>query len=161
MRHTAQSLDKVLTAQKDSISSWLFLAGLFLFVFLLWGKPVPFSNEFPYLLRLVKEAQPEFLLNDWTFSVPANEHWLFNRLFGFLATLMPVEILGWLGRIVVWAFTWLLFAVAVLIVWAVAFAATVYILKFTMASPVWLWAAGAATVAAVAFTLAAKKFLWK
>lgn len=56
---------------------------------------------------------------------------------------------------------WLLFAVAVLIVWGAAFAATVYILKFMMASPVWLWAAGAATVAAVAFTLAAKKFLWK
>jgi hypothetical protein len=105
MRHTAQELDKAFTAPRDTISFWLFLAGLFFFVFLLWGKPVPFSNEFPYLLRLVKEAQPEFLLNDWTFSVPANEHWLFNRLFGFLATLLPIEILGWLGRIALWALT--------------------------------------------------------
>lgn len=105
MRHTAQSLDKAPAAPKDSTSSWLFLAGLFFFVFLLWGKPVPYSNEFPYLLRVVKEAQPEFLLNDWTFSVPANEHWLFNRLFGFLAALLPIEILGWLGRIALWTLT--------------------------------------------------------
>lgn len=105
MRHTAQRLNEALTAPKNSISFWFFLAGLFFFVFLLWGKPVPYSNEFPYLLRLVKEFQPELLLNDWTFSVPANEHWLFNRLFGFLATLMPIEILGWFGRIAVWVLT--------------------------------------------------------
>lgn len=44
-------------------------------------------------------------MNDWTFSVPANEHWLFNRLFGFAATLVPIEILGWIGRIAVWFLT--------------------------------------------------------
>ena len=105
MRHPAQGLDKAFTAPRDSISNWVYPAVLFFFVFLLWGKPVPFSNEFPYLLRLVKEFQPEFLLNDWTFSVPTNEHWLFNRLFGFVATLLPIEIFGWLGRITLWVVT--------------------------------------------------------
>lgn len=102
MRHTVQLSDEALTAPEDPIKFWLILACLFVFVLLLWGKPVPYSNEFPYLLRLAKEAQPDFLLNDWTFSVPANEHWLFNHTFGLLAKLLPIEILGWLGRIAVW-----------------------------------------------------------
>lgn len=105
MRHSVRGSSEALTAPENSINDWLFPVVLFVFVLLLWGKPVPFSNEFPYLLRLVKEFQPEFLLNDWTFSAPANEHWLFNRLFGLAATLLPVEILGWLGRIAVWAVT--------------------------------------------------------
>lgn len=105
MRQTACRLNEALNAPKNSISFWLCLAGLFFFVFLLWGKPVPYSNEFPYLLRLVKEANPDFLLNDWTFSVPANEHWLFNRLFSLLAKFLPIEILGWIGRIAAWILT--------------------------------------------------------
>ena len=56
---------------------------------------------------------------------------------------------------------WLLFAAAVLIVWGAAFASAVYVLKFMIASPAWLWAACAATVIAVGFVLAAQKFLWK
>lgn len=52
---------------------------------------------------------------------------------------------------------WLLFAAAVLIAWEAIFAAAVYVLKFTKASPEWLWAA----VAATGFVLAAKKILWK
>jgi hypothetical protein len=54
-----------------------------------------------YLLRLVKEFQPEFLLNDWTFSVPQRAL-AFNRCSVFLATLLPIEILGWVGRFAVW-----------------------------------------------------------
>ncbi len=76
-------------------SSFLFL--LF-FVFLFHGKSVPFSNEFIYLLRL----DPNFLPNDWTFSKPANEHWLFNFLFGLPAYIFSIETVGWLGRIAVW-----------------------------------------------------------
>lgn len=56
---------------------------------------------------------------------------------------------------------WLLFAVAVLIVWGAAFAAAVYVLKFTKISPEWLWAACAATALTAGFMSAAKKFLWK
>ena len=54
---------------------------------------------------------------------------------------------------------WLLFAVVILIVWAAAFASAVYVLKFTITSPLWLWAAGAATVVAAGFVFAANKFL--
>lgn len=105
MQQIALKLNKSLNALKISTSFWLLLGGLFFFVFLLWGKPVPYSNEFPYLLRLVKEARPDFLLNDWTFSVPANEHWLFNRLFSLPAKFLHIEILGWIGRIATWILT--------------------------------------------------------
>ncbi len=66
------------------------------------GKPVPYSNETSYLLRLVKTYRPDFLLNDLTFSTPANEHWLFNHLFGLLTYFLSTEIIGWAGRISCW-----------------------------------------------------------
>ena len=56
---------------------------------------------------------------------------------------------------------WLLFAAGVLIVWGAAFALSVYVLKFMIVSPEWLWAAVAATVAAVGIVLTTKKYLWK
>lgn len=68
---------------------------------LLDGKPVPNSNEIFYLLRL----KSDFLINDWTFSHPANEHWLFNFIFGFGGAVLPLELLGWLGRITFWIAT--------------------------------------------------------
>lgn len=67
-------------------------------VFIFHGKTVPHSNEFVYLLRLA----PDLPL-DWTFSQPANEHWFFNFLFSFPARILPLEVLGWIGRIAVWA----------------------------------------------------------
>ncbi|MGI8469386.1 MAG: hypothetical protein ACR2N3_13130 [Pyrinomonadaceae bacterium] len=82
----------------------LLLAAAFLFV----GKPVPYSNESSYLLRLIKVYHPQFLLNDLTFSAPANEHWLFDHLFGLLTFVFSIEFIGWIGRIGCWAI--LLFA---------------------------------------------------
>ena len=67
-------------------------------IFLFAGKPVPYSNEFLYLLRL----EPNFLPNDWTFSQPANEHWLFNTIFSLPGYLFSLETVGWTGRIAVW-----------------------------------------------------------
>lgn len=80
-------------------SFWMCFAFLFLTIVLFHAKTVPFSNEFLYLLRL----QPDFLPNDWTFSAPANEHWLFNFLFSFPARLFSLETVGWAGRIAVWS----------------------------------------------------------
>lgn len=77
---------------------WLCLTFLLFAVFLFHGKPVPYSNEFLYLLRL----EPNFLPNDWTFSAPANEHWFFNFIFSFPARFLPLEIVGWTGRLAVW-----------------------------------------------------------
>lgn len=71
---------------------------LFGAVFLFVGKPVPYSNEFLYLLRL----EPNFLPNDWAFSAPATEHWFFNFIFSFTARFLSLEIIGWIGRIAVW-----------------------------------------------------------
>ena len=78
---------------------WLCFAFLFLAILLFHGKTVPFSNEFLYLLRL----EPNFLPNDWSFSTPANEHWLFNLIFSFPTAIFSLETIGWLGRIAVWS----------------------------------------------------------
>lgn len=78
---------------------WLCFALLFLAVVLFCGKTVPYSNELVYLLRL----EPNFLQNDWTFSRPAHEHWLFNFLFTLPSYVFSLETVGWLGRIAVWS----------------------------------------------------------
>ena len=78
---------------------WWSFAFLFVAVLFFHGKTVPFSNEFVYLLRL----EPHLLSNDWTFSQPANEHWLFNTLFSFPSYIFSLETVGWLGRISVWS----------------------------------------------------------
>ncbi len=77
---------------------WVCFAFLFLIILLFHGKPVPFSNEFIYLLRL----EPNFLPNDWTFSQSASEHWLFNAIFSIPAYIFSLELIGWGGRIIVW-----------------------------------------------------------
>lgn len=76
----------------------VWLAILLLVIFALHGKPVPSINEYVYLLRL----KPDFLINDWTFSQPANEHWFFNTIFGIPAHFLSVEAIGWIGRLLVW-----------------------------------------------------------
>ena len=77
-------------------------------VFLFVGKPVPYSNEYSYLLRLRKVYDPNFLANDITFSTPTNEYWLFDHIFGLLTFVFSIEIIGWIGRFACWSI--LLFA---------------------------------------------------
>ncbi len=90
----------VLISRHDltTINFWLCFAGVLLGVILFNARPVPSSNEYVYLLRLI----PDFLPNDWTFSQAANEHWLFNLLFSFPARYISLEVVGWLGRVLVW-----------------------------------------------------------
>lgn len=57
--------------------------------------------------------------------------------------------------------TWLIFAAAVLIVWAAIFASAVYVFNFMKGSPERLWAAVAATILTTAIVITAKKFLRK
>ncbi|MDQ6787059.1 MAG: hypothetical protein M3033_09655 [Acidobacteriota bacterium] len=87
---------------------WLNFAVLFGTALLLVGKKPPFDNEYAYLLRLVKTYDANFLLNDATFSAPANEHWVFNHLFGLLTFVFSIEFISWSGRVICW--TILLFA---------------------------------------------------
>lgn len=67
------------------------------------GCPVPCSTEMVYLLTAYKQFHAEFLLNDWTFAFPQPEHRAFELLSGLLMLLMPLEIFGWLGRLVSWS----------------------------------------------------------
>lgn len=77
-------------------------------VFLFVGKPVPYSNEYSYLLRLRKVYDPNFLAGDITFSTPTNEYWLFDHIFGLLTFFFSIQTIGWIGRIACWSI--LLFA---------------------------------------------------
>ncbi len=77
-------------------------------VFLFVGKPVPYSNEYSYLLRFRKVYDPNFLASDITFSTPTNEYWLFDHIFGLLTFLFSIQTIGWIGRIACWSI--LLFA---------------------------------------------------
>ncbi|MGI8882704.1 MAG: hypothetical protein ACR2IA_00475, partial [Pyrinomonadaceae bacterium] len=72
------------------LNFWLCFTFLFVAVLVFQGKPVPYSNEFVYLLRLT----PNFLPNDWSFSQTANEHWLFNSLFSLPMRFFSLEIVG-------------------------------------------------------------------
>lgn len=96
-------MTKLLDFEKLKENFYLQYAILFVAVFLFSGKPVPYSNETSYLLRLAKTYRPNFLLNDITFSTPANEHWLFDHLFGLLTFVFSLEFISWTGRILCWA----------------------------------------------------------
>ena len=87
---------------------YVHFGALFGAVFLFVGKPVPYSNEYNYLLRLKSVYDPTFLANDITFSTPTNEYWLFDHIFGLPALFFSIEAVGWTGRIACWSI--LLFA---------------------------------------------------
>lgn len=94
-----QRITKLLDSfERSPISFWLCLGSLFIVVLAFHGRPVPSNNEFIYLLRL----DPGIFPNDWSFSQPANEHWLFNFIFGLPLHLFSIGVAGWLGRIVFW-----------------------------------------------------------
>lgn len=76
---------------------------LLLFVFLLKGLPVPSGTELVYLLTVYKQFHPEFLLNDWTFSIPQPEHRVFELIGGLLTLAVPLEVFGWIGRLATWS----------------------------------------------------------
>jgi hypothetical protein len=67
------------------------------------GSYVPSNNEFVYLLYLAKLWDPNFLSNDWTFSGPLPSHLVFNFVFGPLTLAFPLEVVGWIGRILSWS----------------------------------------------------------
>lgn len=81
-----------------TLEFWLCFAAVFGVILALHARPVPFGNEYLYLLRLV----PDFLPNDWTFSRPAYEHWFFNSIFSLPARFLSIEAVGWLGRLAAW-----------------------------------------------------------
>ncbi|HEV7700740.1 MAG TPA: hypothetical protein VGO43_10970 [Pyrinomonadaceae bacterium] len=94
---TASNLNRI----KDSFL--LHFAVLFVAVVAFVGKKPPFENEYIYLLRLVRTFNPDFLLNDASFAVPASEHWVFNHLFGLFTYFFSIEVISWGGRIFCWS----------------------------------------------------------
>ena len=118
---------------RSAKSFWLCFAFLLVCALVFHGKTVPFSNEFLYLLRL----EPNFLPHDWTFSQAAAEHWLFNRIFSLPLYFLPLEAVGWIGRLSVWS--WCLYALIKLgRIWEIPFRA--------IAATVFLWLASAQAV---------------
>jgi hypothetical protein len=80
-----------------------------LFVYLLVlnreGVFVPGNNETLYLLQPAKLWNSQFLSTDWTFSGPLTTHFIFDFLVGPLTLVFPLEVVGWLGRILCWSLT--------------------------------------------------------
>jgi hypothetical protein len=67
------------------------------------GAFVPSNNESLYLLQLAKFWNPNFLSNDWTFSGSLSSHFFFNFVFGPFTLLFPLDVVGWIGRILSWS----------------------------------------------------------
>lgn len=83
-------------------SRWLYAAGIVLVFGLVLAPPVPFHDEFFYLLTPFRQWHPAFLRNDWTFSAPSLTHVVFNWVAGLPMLVLPPEKVGWIGRILCW-----------------------------------------------------------
>lgn len=71
-------------------------------VLILKGWPVPSGTEIVYHLTAYKQFHQDFLLNDWTFSLPQPEHRVFELISGMLLLIVSPEVFGWTGRLVTW-----------------------------------------------------------
>jgi hypothetical protein len=80
------------------------LAFLLLGCTFMYGFSVPSGNELLYLLRLARQWDPGFLLNDWTFAMGEPEHFVFNSVFGLPCLILPLEAVGIAGRVLSWLF---------------------------------------------------------
>ena len=89
--------------QPSRIAMVITLLILVVVILILDGCPVPCGTELVYLLTAYKQFHPDFLLNDWTFSFPQPEHRAFELFSGLLMLVLPLDILGWIGRLVSWS----------------------------------------------------------
>lgn len=78
-------------------------AAVFVAILVLFLHPIG-GNELVYLPAARHFWQPEYLLNDWTFAGSGSEHFLFNAIVGGAMTILSMEVVGWIGRILVWGF---------------------------------------------------------
>jgi len=79
------------------------VAALVALLLVLRGWPAPAGNELIYLLAPYQAWHPGFLAGDFTFGRPWPEHWLFNQTFGAFTLVLPIPMLGWVGRLVYWS----------------------------------------------------------
>ena len=94
---------KLLATIRDSAAMQFALLMAFALVLNREGNRVPGGNEQVYLLYLVKAWHARFLASDWTFQEATAGHPVFNLVFGWPTLFMPLEALGWLGRLASWA----------------------------------------------------------
>lgn len=93
-----------------ALKEWLPVAAVAVLVACLFGRPVPFDNDWYYLLHLYNEWNPGYLVGDWAFSSAGPEHWVFNRIFGLPFLFLSLPAAAWLGRIFFWTVNlWALF----------------------------------------------------
>ncbi len=81
------------------------IAVLLVALLVLFGAAVPSGNEYTYLMPPYKLFHPEFLKGDWTYSGGWGQDFVFNLLSGSLMLLLPLEAVGWLGRLACWTLT--------------------------------------------------------
>lgn len=68
----------------------------------MFGRTVPAGNEAFHLVRMRAASDPAFMAGDWTFGQTFPEYWLFDLLTGPLVSLLSMEAMGWVGRLVTW-----------------------------------------------------------
>lgn len=68
----------------------------------MFGRTVPAGNEAFHLVRMRAASDPVFMAGDWTFGRAFPEYWLFDLLTGPIASSLPMEAVGWVGRLITW-----------------------------------------------------------
>ena len=63
---------------------------------------VPGANELIYLPKLRHAWDAAYLAHDWSMADRVPDRVLFDLLFGPLTLVLPLEVVGWVGRAIVW-----------------------------------------------------------
>jgi hypothetical protein len=100
VREAAPPLLNRKSTQRALHSSILFLTVL---LFSREGIGVPRENELIYLPALAGQYDQSYLKNDWAYSVPWQGAAVFDAVFGPLTRVIPLHIVGWIGRVFVWS----------------------------------------------------------
>jgi hypothetical protein len=63
---------------------------------------VPGHNEFVYLPQLRRAWDQAYLARDWSMGGTVPDRVLFDLVFGPLTLVLPLGVVGWVGRVIVW-----------------------------------------------------------
>ena len=85
---------------RSAIAAYVLLAG---FIVIALGHPVPYNNEHHYLIASYRLFHPEFAISDPGLGEPLYGHLIFQVTAGALMTVLPLEVVGWLLRLLSWA----------------------------------------------------------
>lgn len=74
----------------------------FIILCLFFGTPVPFCNEFRYLVLPLTLYDSSYLANNWLLTESWRSHYFFDLFFGFFIHKFSIETVGWFGRLICW-----------------------------------------------------------